>query len=123
MTARCACAAGPATSVVTKPNNHGDHDMTLQQHLGSARAHLLAAAADVEQYIKDTGETATPIIASAFGIDFSTLQGAEHLLMCLAVDTAIDHIDQVKVAVMRGKHYRKPSESPSARARREVREA
>lgn len=94
--------------------------MNLSQHLGEARAHLLAAAADIEQYIKGTEqgwEVASPVVASAFGLDHASMTGATRLLFELAVDTAVDHQDAVKAALVKAKHYRKPSMSATARAR------
>lgn len=90
--------------------------MNIQQHLTEARAHLLSAAQEIEQYIQTHSgwEVATPVVASAFGMDHARMTGADRLLFELAVDTAIDHQDAVKVAVMKTTHHRKPSASPAA---------
>lgn len=94
--------------------------MTIRQHLAEARVHLLAASAEIEGYIqnREGWEVATPVVASAFGIDHARLTGCDRLLFELCVDTAIDHQDAVKVAVMKARTFRKPADSPVARARR-----
>jgi len=93
--------------------------MTIVQHLADARVHLLAASAEVEEYItsREGWEVATPVVASHFGIDHARLMGCDRLLFELCVDTAIDHQDSIKAAVLKARHFRTPSESPPARAR------
>jgi hypothetical protein len=95
--------------------------VNVQQHLSEARAHLLAAAKEIEEYIqspeRDGWEVVTPVVAAAFGMDHASMAGAQRLLFELAVDTAVDHVDSVKAAVLKAKHHRKPSMSPSAAAR------
>lgn len=95
--------------------------ITFRQHLNETKRHLLGAAALIEDEVRALDaageEVAGPLVAAALGIDFATLQGCDRLLFDLARDTAVDHLDAVKVAVLKTRHYRKPVMSPSAAAR------